>query len=127
VSKVAIKGVLSGLAFLFLTLLPCQAEEIVFNGTRMQATIIDVRTPQEFAAGHIAGALNIPVERLESAIAQVKGVGKESAILLYCRSGRRSAMARSLLKRQGYRNIHDGGGIESLVRSIRICSARQPC
>jgi len=121
------KRVLLGLVFSFLTLLSCQAGEIVLNGSKMQVTIIDVRTPQEFAVGHITGALNIPVERIESAIGEVKGLGKESPILLYCRSGRRSAMARVLLERQGYRNVLDGGGIESLARSIRICTAQQPC
>ncbi|OQA33679.1 MAG: Thiosulfate sulfurtransferase PspE precursor [Betaproteobacteria bacterium ADurb.Bin341] len=126
-SKVAIKGVLSGLAFLFLIPFSGQTEEIAFNGTRMQATIIDVRMPQEFAAGHITGALNIPVERIESAIGEVKGLSKESPILLYCRSGRRSAIARVLLERQGYRNVLDGGGIESLARSIKICTVQQPC
>jgi len=121
------KRVVSGLFFFFLVLLSCQAGEIVLNGNKMQAVIIDVRTPQEFAAGHITGALNIPVERIESAIGEVKGLGKESTILLYCRSGRRSAIARVLLERQGYRNVLDGGGIESLARSIKICAAQQPC
>lgn len=121
------KRVLLGLVFSFLTLLSCQAGEIVLNGSKMEVTIIDVRTPQEFAAGHIVGALNIPVERIESAIGEIKGLGKESPILLYCRSGRRSAIARSLLERQGYRNVLDGGGIESLARSIKICTAQQPC
>ncbi len=121
------KRVLLGLVFSFLTLLSCQAGEIILNGSKMQVTIIDVRTPQEFAAGHITGALNIPVERIESAIGEVKGLGKESPILLYCRSGRRSAMARVLLERQGYRNVLDGGGIESLDRSIKICTVQQPC
>ena len=108
----------------FLAAMPCQAEDVVLNGAKLQATIIDVRTPEEFAAGHIPGAVNIPVDRIESGIASVKGLGKDKQILLYCRSGRRSAVAKGILEKQGFRKIHDGGGMESFAKTLKVCSVQ---
>lgn len=103
------------------------AEDIVMNGTRMQATLIDVRTPEEFAAGHIPGAVNLPYDLIDSNSSALKGLSTESQILLYCRSGRRSAIARETLEKLGYHKVVDGGGMETLTRSLKICSAQQPC
>lgn len=55
-------------------------------------TVIDVRTPAEFAAGHIAAALNIPVEASDFG-ARISQLDPEEAYLVYCRTGRRSAIA----------------------------------
>ena len=104
-----------------------QAEEIFLNGARIKATIIDVRTPQEFSAGHIPGAINIPFDQIDSGIQSLKGVSKESQILLYCRSGRRSSIARETLQKLGFQKIQDGGGMETLARSLKVCSAQQAC
>ena len=72
--------------------------------------ILDVRTPEEFAAGHIAGAILIPDyeigERAESVLTD-----KEQLILVYCRSGRRSKNAANELAKLGYTNIKEFGGI----------------
>ncbi|MBS1196543.1 MAG: rhodanese-like protein [Proteobacteria bacterium] len=108
----------------FLAAMPCQAEDVVLNGAKLQATIIDVRTPEEFAAGHIPGAVNIPVDRIESGIASIKGLGKDKQILLYCRSGRRSAIAKEILEKQGFRKIHDGGGMENFAKTLKVCSVQ---
>ena len=72
--------------------------------------ILDVRTPEEFAAGHIAGAILIPDyeirEKAESILTD-----KDQLILVYCRSGRRSKNAASELAKLGYTNIKEFGGI----------------
>ena len=72
--------------------------------------ILDVRTPEEFAAGHIAGAILIPDyeigEKAESILTD-----KEQLILVYCRSGRRSKNAAHELATLGYTNIKEFGGI----------------
>jgi phage shock protein E len=101
---------------------PALAQGDPFNGMKPQA-IIDVRTPQEFAAGHVQGAINIPYERIGAGIASIRGIAKESPVVLYCRSGRRSAIAKRQLEGLGYRNVLDAGGMSSLARSVRICAA----
>ena len=72
--------------------------------------ILDVRTPEEFAAGHIAGAILIPDyeigEKAESILTD-----KDQLILVYCRSGRRSKNAANELATLGYTNIKEFGGI----------------
>ena len=72
--------------------------------------ILDVRTPEELAAGHIAGAILIPDyeigEKAESILTD-----KEQLILVYCRSGRRSKNAANELATLGYTNIKEFGGI----------------
>jgi rhodanese-related sulfurtransferase len=77
-------------------------------------TIIDVRTPAEFAAGHVAGALNIDVEAGDFA-EKIATLDKEAPYLLYCRSGRRSAIAAEEMAKAGFTDIVDGGGMADLV------------
>ena len=102
---------------------PAGARDISVNGVRMDATIIDVRTPAEFASGHIDGAINIPVDQLEEGIRSLRGLKKDSQILLYCRSGRRSAIGKDILQKQGFQKIIDGGGFETLAKNLKSCSA----
>lgn len=72
--------------------------------------ILDVRTAQEYASGHIPGAVNIPNETIASeAIQQLPD--KEQLILVYCRSGNRSKQAAGKLVDLGYTNIVEFGGI----------------
>ena len=80
-------------------------------GTR---TVIDVRTPGEYAAGHIAGAENIDVEGGTFA-QQIKSLDPNGAYLVYCHSGRRSAIAADQMAAAGFTDIVDGGGMASLI------------
>ncbi len=72
--------------------------------------ILDVRTEEEFISGHIENAILIPdteiTKKAEDALTD-----KSSTILVYCRSGRRSALASEALVRLGYTNVYDFGGI----------------
>lgn len=73
--------------------------------------ILDVRTPQEYAEGHIVGALNINVKSDDFRQTAEKELSKDSTILVYCRSGRRSMDAAEILTRLGYKVINLKGGI----------------
>jgi rhodanese-related sulfurtransferase len=71
------------------------------------ALLLDVRSPEEFAAGHLDGALNIPVGELEQRLAEVGP--KERPVVVYCRSGARSSRARSLLLAKGWQRVENLG------------------
>lgn len=71
---------------------------------------IDVRSPEEFAADHIAGDLNIPHHRIAAEIAR-HAPGRDADIRLYCRSGNRSGQALKVLQAQGYTQVTNAGSI----------------
>ena len=72
--------------------------------------ILDVRTPEEYAAGHIAGAILIPDYEIREKAQNIL-TDKDQLILVYCRSGRRSKNAANELAALGYTNIKEFGGI----------------
>lgn len=74
---------------------------------------IDVRTADEFAGGHLGGAINLTHTDIVSQIAQV-APDKNQAIHLYCQSGRRAETALSTLKQLGYTNVTNHGGYQDL-------------
>lgn len=79
--------------------------------------IIDVRSPQEFAAGHVEGAINIEHGNIAQEIAKA-GVGKDDTVLLYCQSGRRSSIALDTLKGLGFSKAENVGGIEQARKTL---------
>ncbi|RRJ22887.1 rhodanese-like domain-containing protein [Rheinheimera mesophila] len=78
-----------------------------------QSLWIDVRTAEEFKAGHIAGAINIPYDDIEQKITAVT-TDKATDIQLYCRSGRRSGIALETLRGMGYSKVTNAGAYEQL-------------
>ncbi len=95
-------------------------EEVVVE-TKKEASnepiIIDVRTEEEFAYGAYPGAINIPLDELES---QVDDLGSsDRQITLYCASGARSAYAVQILKAYGFTNLENGGGLARMMASLR--------
>ena len=76
---------------------------------------IDVRTPEEYAEGHVTGAINIPYEIIGREIKAVSG-DVDSDIRVYCKSGRRSGVARDTLKGLGYSNVINEGGFQDLMQ-----------
>ena len=69
------------------------------------AKVVDVRTPQEFASGHVPGAINIPYEDIARRAAEI---GPPSTpVVLYCRTGRRSGIAAEALQKAGYSRLYD--------------------
>jgi len=79
------------------------------------ATLVDVRTREEYAAGHIPGSINIPLNNLESNLSKIP---KNKAVITCCASGMRSGSAKSLLASKGYTEVHNGGGWRSLGQKI---------
>ena len=79
------------------------AHQLVADG----ALLLDVRTPREFDAGHIEGAVNIPVQELRARVDELGST--ESPIVVYCRSGNRSHHAKMFLESQGFDQVHDLG------------------
>ena len=77
------------------------------------AIIIDVRTPAEFAGGHAKGAVNIPLDTLESKLSTIKQYQKP--IVLCCASGMRSGRAKALLAGRGIPDLHDAGSWQNLT------------
>ena len=73
------------------------------------AVLLDVRREEEFSAGYIAGAINVPLQEIEDVEEVV--FGKNTLIYVYCRSGVRSAQAVKALRYMGYTNVIDLGGI----------------
>jgi phage shock protein E len=69
------------------------------------ARVVDVRTPQEYAAGHVPGAVNIPFDEISRRAGEVGD--PEAPVVLYCRSGRRSSIAADSLRRLGFEKIYD--------------------
>jgi phage shock protein E len=87
-----------------------QAAQIV---DQRDAIILDVRTPQEYAAGHLPGAININVESPDFA-ERVSGLDESTEILVYCRTGNRSAVATDQMADLGFTALADlQGGIEA--------------
>jgi len=74
---------------------------------RAGALLLDVRTPAEFAGGHVEGAVNIPVDEL---LKRMSELGDARTVVIYCRSGARSARAAQLLRAHGH-EVHDIGGM----------------
>ncbi len=64
--------------------------------------VLDVRTPQEYAEGHVPGAVNVPHDKLAARLAEVP---KDKDVVLYCKSGRRTAIAADVLAANGYTRL----------------------
>ena len=87
---------------------------LVKNG----ALVIDTRTAQEFAGGHIDGAINIPYEMIGNVIGKYEA-DKSRSIIVYCHSGMRSAAAEKALKLAGYENVVNGGGLHHMQEALQ--------
>ena len=85
---------------------------LVKNG----ALVIDTRTPREYKAGHIAGAVNIPYDVIEIGIGDHP---KQTPIIVYCQSGRRSSIAKKTLEQAGYTHVVNGGGLDRMRTQLQ--------
>lgn len=90
-----------------------EAVEMIESGER---TIIDVRSPGEFAQSHVVGAINIDVDGADFGD-RIAELDPEEPYLVYCRSGRRSALAAGQMEAIGIQDIADGGGLADLARA----------
>jgi len=84
------------------------------NEAYSNASIVDVRTPQEFAEGHYPGAVNIPLDQVPARIEEFAEMKKP--IVAYCRSGNRSGQAMAILKQAGINDVINGGGLTDMLQ-----------
>jgi rhodanese-related sulfurtransferase len=75
------------------------------------ALVLDVRTPEEYASGHHPAAKNIPVQSLGARLA---GLDRARSVVVYCRSGARSAAAKRLLDAAGFADVYDASTMDRL-------------
>lgn len=78
--------------------------------------IIDVRTKEEYDAGHIDGAMLHDIQDMMQGV--FPDVAKDEAITLYCESGNRAMMAKSFMENAGFTNVTDGGGMDELAAKL---------
>lgn len=91
----------------------CQPQPQPVPAAERTGVWIDVRTRQEYAAGHLEGALHLPYDTIGRHIA-AEVPDKDARIHLYCRSGRRSGIAMKTLQDMGYTNVVNEGGYAKL-------------
>jgi len=115
----------TGFKFLKIDLLPVELKSVgeVTSKTEEKTTakamdanspiVVDVRTPEEFKGGAYPGAINIPLDELQTRINELGSKSRE--ITLYCASGARSAYAQRMLMEIGYTNVKNGGGIAAMM------------
>ena len=103
----------------------CSSPKTVENGATTEATqevsikeqvakgafLVDVRTPEEFAMGSVKGAVNIPLDEVESRVNEFKG---KPYVIVFCRSGNRSGQAKSVLEANGITNVTNGINTENM-------------
>lgn len=77
------------------------------------ALLIDVRTAEEFAAGHITGAINIPWQETDKLMDAI-GPDLQRQVVVYCRSGNRSGKAMVVLQNKGYTGVFNATGYEAM-------------
>ncbi len=73
------------------------------------AVLLDVREPDEYAGGHVPGSVNLPLGQIAGITARVPGL--DTPLFVHCRSGARSSRAVAELRRMGYRNAVNIGGM----------------
>jgi phage shock protein E len=83
-----------------------------------KTAVIDVRTEQEYNAGHLKNSINIPYGEIKNKIADL-ALDKNEKIIVYCRSGRRSGIAKEALDEMGYTNVINAGAYEKLEKEER--------
>lgn len=82
-------------------------------------TLIDVRTPEEFADGHLKGATNIDFNGPDFA-EKISELNKDGEYTLYCRSGRRSGLALEAMKAAGFTKVTNAGGVEQASKTLGL-------
>lgn len=107
-----------------MTLLLIVSAGLVAGQADKQTVWLDVRTAEEYAAGHLTGAINIPHTDITARIAELK-LDKATPIAVYCRSGRRSGIAMEALQQLGYSNVSNQGGYEALKQQLNDDNERQ--
>lgn len=87
--------------------------------TTQETVILDVRTPEEFAVGHLRGAINLDYYNPTFADEVIK-LDKTTTYQVYCRTGKRASGAKSLMENAGFEHVSNAGGLEDASKSLGI-------
>jgi len=79
------------------------------------ALLVDVRSPEEFVQGNVKGSINIPVDQILNHLDKFRD---QNEIVVFCRSGMRSGLAKSTLEKNGFTNVTNGGTWQSVEKSV---------
>lgn len=93
-----------------------KTENVIKKQIKESAMIVDVRTPKEFAEGSFKGAINIPLDEVESRIDEFKN---QKNIIIFCRSGKRSEKAIGILANNGITNVTNGINQQNLEENMK--------
>ena len=85
---------------------------VVREKIKAGALVVDVRTPGEVAEGAYPGAINIPLDQVEKRLADFGD--HKHPVVLYCRSGHRAGVAKSILEKNGFSDVTNGGGLKDM-------------
>ena len=103
-----------------LTLISCAS----IRPARQDAVWIDVRTPGEYARGHVDKAVNIPYQDIGKRITEITN-NKDQKIIVYCASGHRAGIARETLLKQGYTDVTNAGGYRDIIANTNHADEAQ--
>jgi len=109
---VAVVGILMARSVMMGYRSPAQLASIA-EAVRADATLVDVRTPGEFASSHLRQARNVPVEHLPARIGELS---KKKTLVVYCHSGARSARAAATLRAAGFKKVFDLGPLRNAAK-----------
>jgi phage shock protein E len=99
-----------------LILAGCQSDPVTLPTTY---TLLDVRTPDEYASGHLQGSVNMPYTSIREKIGTTVP-DKQAQIFVYCRSGRRSSIAEQTLTQLGYTNVVNLGSFRAAEQKTQL-------
>lgn len=105
---IAIAGFVLLAGWMFMGRMGRASAEEVRQLVKEGAPLLDVRTSQEFAQGHLPGAINVPVTDL-AGVEKAAGADKDKPVVVYCHSGARSGRAKRHLVKQGYTRVFNLG------------------
>lgn len=83
---------------------------------RQGAMLVDVRTPEEFAEGSIDGAVNIPLDQVQSRVDEFRG---KRSVIVFCKSGNRSGQAIKILEENGIHNVTNGINVPQMKEALK--------
>ncbi len=88
-------------------------EKLAWQEIHNGALLVDVRTQEEYDAGHLEGALLIPYDQIPQRLAEF-GEDKNRSIVVYCRSGKRAGVAEQTLRKAGFTHVLNAGGYKTM-------------
>ena len=104
-----------------LGLVGCSSSGNNGNSVELKAgtIVIDVRTPAEYAAGHLEGAVDMDVQST-GFTAQIAALDPKGSYVVYCRSGARAANAEAMMKSRGFTDVVNAGGIDAAAKATGL-------